>query len=129
MHDLELAAVIYALKLWRHYLYGEDFEIFTDHKSLQYVFSHKKLNLRQRRWIVYLKDFKCKISYHPGKANIVADALSRKSSGSLASLRMLEWDIVEQFGQLSLRAEESRAGVLYVALKVELNLLRRIKEA
>ena len=95
MHDLELAAVIYALKLWRHYLYGEDFEIFTDHKNLQYVFSQKELNLRQRRWIEYLMDFKCQISYHPGKANVVADTLSRKSSGSLASLRMLEWDIAE----------------------------------
>ena len=90
MHDLELAAVIYALKLWRHYLYGEEFEIFTEHKSLQYVFSQKELNFRQRRWIEYLKELKCKISYHPGKSNVVADVLSRKSSSSLASLRMLE---------------------------------------
>ena len=129
VHDLELAAVIYALKLWRHYLYGEEFEIFTYHKSLQYVFSPKELNLRQRRWIEYLKDFKCKILYHPGKANVVADALSRKSSGSLASLRMLEWDVVEQFGQLTLRAEESKEGVLFAALRVEPDLLRRIREA
>ena len=127
VHDLELAAVIYALKLWRHYLYGEDFEIFTDHKSLQYVFSQRELNLRQRRWIEHLKDFKCKISYHPGKANVVADALSRKSSGSLASLRMLEWDIAEQFGQLNLRAVEPRAGVLFAAFHVELDLLGRIR--
>ena len=129
VHDLELAAVIYALKLWRHHLYGEDFEIYTDHKSLQYVFSQKELNLRQRRWIEYLKDFKCKILYHPGKANVVADALSRKSSGSLATLRMLEWDLVEQFGQMSLRAVESRAGVLYAALRIQPDLLRRIGEA
>ena len=124
-----MTAVIYALKLWRHYLYGEEFEIYTDHKSLQYVFSQKKLNLQQRRWIEYLKDYKCKILYHPGKANVVADALSRKSSGSLASLHMLEWDVAEQFGQLSLRAEEAREGVLFAALRVELDLLRKITEA
>ena len=93
------------------------------------MFSQKELNLRQRRWIEYLKDFKCKISYHPEKANVGADALSRKSSGSLTSLHMLEWDIVEQLGQLSLRAEESRVGVLYAALIVEPDLLRRIREA
>ena len=98
-------------------------------QSLQYVFSQKELNLRQRRWIEYLKDFKCKISCHLGKANVVTDALSRKSSGSLVSLRMLEWDIAKQFGQLSLRAEEPRAGVLFVAFRVEPDLFCRIREA
>ena len=77
-HDIELAAVVFALKVWRHYLYGERFEIFTDHKSLQYVFSHRDLNMRQRRWMEFLKDYDCVIQYHPGKANVVADALSRK---------------------------------------------------
>ena len=129
VHDLELAAVIFALKLWRHYLYGEDFEIYTDHKSLQYVFSQKELNLRQRRWIEYLKDFKCRILYHPGKANVVADALSRKSSGSLASLYMLEWDTVDQFSQLSLRAKEVSQGVLFASFCVEPGLLQRIRLA
>ena len=82
MHDLELAAVIFALKIWRHYLYGEQFIIYIDHKSLQYIFSQKELNLRQRRWIEYLKDYECKIAYHPGKANKVADALSRKAQNT-----------------------------------------------
>ncbi|XP_055959732.1 uncharacterized protein LOC126656815 [Mercurialis annua] len=85
-HDLELAAVVFALKIWRHYLYGATCEIFTDHKSLKYIFDQRELNLRQRRWLELLKDYDCTIQYHPGKANVVADALSRKSSGSLAHI-------------------------------------------
>ncbi|CAA0824998.1 Uncharacterized mitochondrial protein AtMg00860, partial [Striga hermonthica] len=79
-HDLELAAVVHALKIWRHYLYGGQCEIFTDHKSLQYIFTQKELNMRQRRWLELVKDYDCTIQYHPGKANVVADALSRKFS-------------------------------------------------
>ena len=75
--DLELAAVVFALKQWRHYLYGVKCKVYTDHRSLQYVFTQKDLNLRQRRWME-LKDYGITILYHPGKANIVADALSRK---------------------------------------------------
>ena len=81
-----MAAIVFALKIWRHYLYGEKFEIFTDHKSLKYIQSQKDLNLRQRRRIELLKDYDCSIQYHPGKANVVADALSRKSMGSLAHI-------------------------------------------
>ncbi|KAL0560424.1 hypothetical protein IC582_000829 [Cucumis melo] len=83
-HDLELAAVVFALKIWRHYLYGEKIQIFTDHKSLKYFFTQKELNMRQRRWLELVKDYDCKILYHPGKANVVADALSRKVSHSAA---------------------------------------------
>ncbi|GJS02675.1 putative nucleotidyltransferase, ribonuclease H [Tanacetum coccineum] len=78
-HDLELAAVVFALKIWRHYLYGEACDIFTDHKSLKYIFTQRELNMRQRRWLELLKDYDTNIQYHPGKANVVADALSRKS--------------------------------------------------
>ncbi|KAA0063211.1 hypothetical protein E6C27_scaffold205G00190 [Cucumis melo var. makuwa] len=78
-HDLELAAVVLALKIWRHYLFGEKCHIFTDHKSLKYIFYQKELNLRQRRWLELIKVYDCTIEYHLGKANVVADALSRKS--------------------------------------------------
>ena len=88
MHDLELAAVVYALKIWRHHLYGETFQIYTDHKSLKYLMNQKELNMRQRRWMELLKDYDCTIEYHPGKANVVADALSRKASGSMSHLRV-----------------------------------------
>ncbi|KAL0554253.1 hypothetical protein IC582_008170 [Cucumis melo] len=83
-HDLELAAVVFALKIWRHYLYGEKIQIFTDHKSLKYFFTQKELNMRQRRWLELVKDYDCEILYHPGKANVVADAFSRKISHSAA---------------------------------------------
>ena len=85
-HDLELAAVVFALKIWRHYLYGVTCEIFTDHKSLKYLFTQKELNMRQRRWLELIKDYDVLIQYHPGKTNVVADALSRKSTANLACI-------------------------------------------
>ncbi|GKB18196.1 reverse transcriptase domain-containing protein [Tanacetum coccineum] len=77
-HDLELGAVVFALKIWRHYLYGIKSVIYTDHKSLQHIFSQKEFNMRQRHWIELFSDYDCEIRYHPGKANVVADVLSRK---------------------------------------------------
>ncbi|GJT08529.1 putative reverse transcriptase domain-containing protein [Tanacetum coccineum] len=77
-HDLELGVVVFALKIWRHYLYGTKSVIYTDHRSLQHIFDQKELNMRQRRWIELFSDYECEIRYHPGKANVVADALSRK---------------------------------------------------
>ncbi|GKB09110.1 putative reverse transcriptase domain-containing protein [Tanacetum coccineum] len=77
-HDMELGAVVFALRLWEQYLYGTKCVVFTDHKSLQYILNQKELNMRQRRWIELLSDYDCEIRYHPGKANVVADALSRK---------------------------------------------------
>ncbi|GKB50587.1 putative reverse transcriptase domain-containing protein [Tanacetum coccineum] len=78
-HDLELGAVVFALKMWRHYLYGTKCVVFTDHKSLQHLLDQKELNMRQRRWLELLSDYDCELRYHPGKANVVDDALSRKS--------------------------------------------------
>nr|GEV73876.1 retrovirus-related Pol polyprotein from transposon 17.6 [Tanacetum cinerariifolium] len=77
-HDLELGAVVFALKIWRHYLYGTKCIVFTDHKSLQHVLNQKELNMRQRRWLELLADYDCKIRYHSGRENVVVDALSRK---------------------------------------------------
>ncbi|GKB64726.1 putative reverse transcriptase domain-containing protein [Tanacetum coccineum] len=77
-HDLELGAVVFALKIWRHYLYETKCIVFTDHKSLQHILDKKELNMRQRRWLELLSDYDCEIRYHPGKANVMADALSRK---------------------------------------------------
>ncbi|GKB37322.1 putative reverse transcriptase domain-containing protein [Tanacetum coccineum] len=77
-YDLELGAIVFALKIWRHYLYGKKSVIYTDHKSLQHIFSQKELNMRQGRWIELFSDYDCEICYHPGKVNVVADSLSRK---------------------------------------------------
>ena len=76
---MELVAVVFALKIWRHYLYGEDFEVYSDHKSLKYIFMQRDLNMRQCRWMEFLEDYDFTLHYHPGKENVVAYALSRKS--------------------------------------------------
>nr|GFB99119.1 putative reverse transcriptase domain-containing protein [Tanacetum cinerariifolium] len=88
-HDLELGAVVFALKIWRHYLYGTKCTVFTDHKSLQHILDQKELNMRQHRWLELLSDYDCEIRYHPGKANVVADALSRKELESPLRVRAL----------------------------------------
>ncbi|GJR14590.1 hypothetical protein Tco_0797242 [Tanacetum coccineum] len=88
-HNLELGAVVFALKMWRHYLYGMKCVVFTDHKSLQHILDQKELNMRQRRWLELLSDYDCELRYHPGKANVVADALSQKSKPKPLRVRAL----------------------------------------
>ncbi|GJZ98624.1 putative reverse transcriptase domain-containing protein [Tanacetum coccineum] len=88
-HDLELGAVVFALKMWRHYLYGTKCVVFTDHKSLQHILDQKELNMRQRKWLELLSDYDCELRYHPGKANVVAYALSRKSRPKPLRVRAL----------------------------------------
>ena len=83
---MELAAIVFALKIWLHYLYGEQIEVFSDHKSLKYIFTQRDLNMRQHRWMEYLEDYDFTLQYHPCKANVVADALSWKSRRVLASV-------------------------------------------
>ncbi|KAI3773113.1 hypothetical protein L6452_04312 [Arctium lappa] len=96
-HDLELAAVVFALKLWRHYLYGTKCTLYTDHKSLKHIFDQKELNMRQRRWLELLKDYDCELLYHPGKANVVADALSRKVCGGNSRATFARIEITSTF--------------------------------
>ncbi|RVW85078.1 Retrovirus-related Pol polyprotein from transposon 17.6 [Vitis vinifera] len=117
-HDLELAAVVFALKIWRHFLFGETCEIFTDHKSLKCLFSQKELNMRQRRWIELLKDYDCIIQYHPGKTNVVADALSRKSVGSLAAIRGCQRQLLEELRSLQVHFQVMGLGALVANFRV-----------
>ena len=98
MHDMELAVVVFSLKIWCHYLYGEQFKVFSDHKSLKYIFTQRDLNMRQCRWMEFFEDYDFTLHYHPGKANVVADALSRKSEGVLASIASREWRMLETVG-------------------------------
>ena len=114
-HNLELAAIVFALKIWRHYLYGEKCFIYTDHKSLKYLPSQRELNLRQRRWMELIKDYDCVIYYHPGKANVVADALSRKTIQTLRALN----------AHLSLKDD----GTVVTELIARPSLLNRVLEA
>ncbi|KAF5790284.1 putative nucleotidyltransferase, Ribonuclease H [Helianthus annuus] len=127
-HDLELAAVIFALKIWRHYLYGETCDIFTDHKSLKYIFTQKELNMRQRRWLELLKDYDANIQYHPGKANVVADALSRKNFGTISSLR-LQPHILTDLEKLDIGIHLGDADGYLARFRIEPDLISRIKSA
>ncbi|WVZ66968.1 hypothetical protein U9M48_016118 [Paspalum notatum var. saurae] len=101
-HDLELAAVVHALKIWRHYLFGQKCYIYTDHKSLKYIFTQSELNMRQRRWLELVSDYDLEIHYHPGKANVVADALSRKCQVNFLIAREMPPELGEEFDRLSL---------------------------
>ena len=129
-HDLELAAIIFALKLWRHYLYGEKCRIFTDHKSLQYLFTQKELNLRQRRWMELLSDYDCTIDYHPGRANVVADALSRKSQGRINALYASRIPLLVDLRATGVRLEaEDRDVALLANFQVRPILVDRVLAA
>jgi ribonuclease HI len=100
---LELAAVVHALKIWRHYIIGKRCEVYSDHKSLrQYIFTELDLNLRQRRWLELIKDYDLGISYHPGKSNVIADALSRRSHVYILATRELLPEFCKEFEKLNL---------------------------
>jgi hypothetical protein len=128
-HDLELAAVVFALKIWRHCLYGERCEIYTDQKSLKYLFTQKELNIRQRRWLELIKDYDCEINYHPGKANVVVDALSRKSTVELAALGISQSQLIKELTRMDLEVVGKGMPVHLANLMVQSELLARIKAA
>ncbi|XP_062006000.1 uncharacterized protein LOC133723198 [Rosa rugosa] len=125
-HDLELAAVVFALKIWRHYLYGEKFELFSDHKSLKYLFSQKELNMRQRRWMELIKDYDFTLEYHPRKVNVVADALSRKPRGIVASVMVQEWHMLETASEFDLVQARVENGSFLGSITVQPTLISRI---
>src|SRR4051812_31655645 len=124
-HDLELASVVHALKTWRHYLLGKRCEVFTDHKSLKYIFTQKEINMRQRRWLELIKDYDLSLQYHPGKANVVADALSRKTFVNGLTKEEFPDDLYKQFKEL--RLEIVPQGHL-MSLDVQPTLLDKIRE-
>ncbi|XP_051141305.1 uncharacterized protein LOC127258498 [Andrographis paniculata] len=100
-HDLEMAAVVFALKIWRHYLYGTHCKMFTDHHSLKYIFTQRELNLRQRKWLELVKDCDLEIVYHEGKENVVADASSRKPRHKLGSMLVAD-ELCQDLAQMKI---------------------------
>jgi hypothetical protein len=100
-HDLELAAVVHALMIWRHYIIGKRCEVYSDHKSLKYIFTQPDFNLRQRKSLELIKDYDLGINYHPGKANIVADALSRRFHLNMLATRELLPEFCKEFEKLN----------------------------
>ncbi|KAK6158149.1 hypothetical protein DH2020_005463 [Rehmannia glutinosa] len=127
-HDLELL-IVFALKIWRHYLYGTTFQIFTDHKSLKYLLSQKELNMRQRRWLELLKDYDCTIEYHPGKANVVADALSRKSYGTVSYMSVHSLPYLIDLRKMDVEMNVNDMGVICASIHVCPVMIERIKRA
>ena len=127
-HDMELVAIVSALKIWSHYLYGEQVEVYSDHKSLKYIFTQRDLNMRQHRWMEFLEDYDFTLHYHPGKANVVADALSQKSRGVLAGIASREWQMLETVGQFGLRYSEEAQSTLG-SLVTTSSLLNRVIES
>ena len=122
-HDLELVAVVHAIKIWRHYLMGNICHFYIDHKSLKYIFTQSELNMRQRRWLELIKDYDLEIHYHPGKANVVADSLSCKASCHCLTVRTPDTTLCQEMEKINLGIVQQ--GTL-THLKLESVLLQRI---
>jgi hypothetical protein len=122
-HDLELAVVVHALKIWRHYLMGKRCELYTDYKSLKYIFTQLNISLRQRRWLELIKHYDHGINYHPGKANVVADALSCRSPVSQLVVDSMPFELCEEFDKLNLRIV---ANTEAMEMEVGSNILQEI---
>jgi hypothetical protein len=126
IHDLELVVVVHALKIWCHYLLGNICHLYTDHKSLKYIFTQSELNMRQRRWLEIIKDYDLEIHYHPEKANVVADALSRRASYHCLTVRTPDTTLCHEMEKLNLGMIQHRT---LTQLKLESVLLQRIIDA
>ena len=129
VHDLELVVVVFALRIWRHYLYGVQVQIFTYHKSLKYLMSQKELNVRQRRWMELIKDYDCIIEYHPGKANVVADALSRNNKAFIGGLLVRGDRELLELGRLNVHLDVTLGGVLLATLVLQSDMREKIRKA
>ena len=125
---MDLEAIVFALNIWLHYLYGEQFEVYSNHKILKYIFTQRDLNMRQRGWIEFLEDYDFTLHYHPSKVNMVVDALSRKSQGALASIASREWRVLKTMGQFGLQYSEQDHGTLG-SLVATPSLLSRVMES
>jgi hypothetical protein len=124
-HDLELATVIHALKIWRHYIIGKRCEVYSDHKSLKYIITQPDLKLRQRRWLELIKDYDLEINYHPDKANVVADALSRRTHLNMLATRELLPEFCKKFEKLNLGCVSNTK---IVAMEVDSTLEQDIRK-
>jgi hypothetical protein len=124
-HYLELVAVVHALKIWRHYIMGTKCQVYTNHKRLKYIFTQKDLNLRQRHWLELIKDYDLEINYHPGKANLVADALSGKEHVHAAIVSQLPDELAEYFEKLNLGIVAHTEGI---TIEVEPTLEQEIRK-
>jgi hypothetical protein len=120
-HDLELAVVVHTLKIWRYYLMGKRCELYTDHKSLKYIFTQSDLNLWQRRWLELIKNYDIGVNYHPGIANVVADALSRRSHANHLVVKSIPSELCDEFAKLKLVANTE-----VVEMEVGSSLLQEI---
>jgi hypothetical protein len=125
-HDLELAIVVHALKIWCHYLLGNTCHLYTDHKSLKYIFTQSELNMRQRRWLELIKDYDLEIHYHPRKSNMVADALSRKASCHCLTIKTPDTTLCQEIEKLNLGMIQHET---LTQLKLESVLLQKIIDA
>nr|KYP57328.1 Transposon Ty3-G Gag-Pol polyprotein [Cajanus cajan] len=117
--------VVFALKIWRHYLYGARFSVFSDHKSLKYLFDQKELNMKQRQWMEFLKDCDFQLMYHLGKVNVVTDALSRKSI-HMSGMMVKELELVEEFRDLNLYVELAQDHINYGMITITSEFLRQV---
>ena len=131
-NDLELAAVIFALKIWRHYLYGVFCDIYTYRKSLKYIFTQKKFNMHLRRLLELIKHYDLNNHYNPGKANVVVDALSRKFGGYLVALLTQQLSLLREIEKMQIEVliKEPRLGISHVnQVSIRFDLYEKIKEA